>query len=601
MSMARLLIFMVIFIILPAASGAESFEELIKAPPLKKAWESLKTNRPSEGIKILSEYQPDTESLAPYHFIYARAMGATQKSLQAIEHLRWAYLYSPKGEMKELSLLERAEAYLKMKYFYEARSDHLVFIKNFPDSKYLGRAHIGLAKSLAGIGLLRDAVKHYEKAGNISEAIFSKANALQGLGRVKEANEAYTSAVFRDSSYVQRSEETLYYFGENLRLMGRLSDARKYLSSVKDASFKDKAEISLGLIAAEESKTDEALKHFRSALLSRDRQVKRRALFNLAEAQTKAGRVDEAKVNLEEIRYKYPYSREYDEVILRLSKLYSKEGKFSGAVSLLKELVFRPSPLREALDEFEAIILDVKGKDTAQFLDLWKSVGPWLLDSSREQFLLKIAEALKNTGRPFLEISVWLSKYGSEAAKTKSLAALASFYAEMGNTNTANEYLRRIKIMKGSGDEILRAEAKIFYAGKDFRSASERLLSIKKIEQGDLNLLGDTLTSAKDVKKAITLYEKAIKETGGNSDVYIRLADILYELGKKTDALNYYRLALNKGPANEWALYRIGTLSDGDEVEEMFKKVGKGNSVLSNLASARLMELNITRKVLETF
>lgn len=607
MGMLKIIILIVsvaIFIILPVASRAESFEEMIEVDSLKKAWGSLKTKRPLEALTLLSEYHhdtADTESRAQYHFIYAKAMEATKKPFDAVEHLRLAYLYSEKSGMKELSLFERAETYLRMNCFHEAKSNYYIFIKNFPDSHYLEKVHLGLAKSLMGIGLFKDAAGQYEKAHNVPEALFGKANALHRLGNIKEANDVYTAAISQDSSYLKKSDETLCYLGENLRLMGRLTDARRYLTAVKDTSFKGKAEISLGLIAAEESKKVEAVNHFRSALLSRDRQVKSQALLNLAEAEIKAGRVNEARGHLEEIRYRYPYGREYERSLVTLSRLYRNEGKLSEALSLLKELVFKQSPPKEALDELEVILLEVKEKDTVQFMEHWKYVGQRLLDRSRMQFLLKIAEALENTGQPFLEITTWLSKHGSDSVKTKSLSVLAEFYADMGDISTAQKYLRNIRAMKGSGDEIIRVEAKILYNENDFKSVSEKLMSIKNMQQVDLKLLGTTLTSAKDINKALAFYQRAIKEKGGNSEDYMRLADILYERGKKTDALKYYRLALSKDQENEWALYKIAEFSDVTEAEEMLKRTKKGNSVFSSMARVRLRELSITRKMSELF
>jgi|Deesub1362A_J573_1020465.scaffolds.fasta_scaffold00398_4 tetratricopeptide (TPR) repeat protein len=599
MAMGRTrLIVVLIFIFLPVFSWA-SFEGLINSPALKEAWESVRTDRIFKARKILSAYKPEPESLAMYHFIYAKTV---ENPLDAIEHLRWAYLYSTEDELKELALLQRADTYLELGYFQEARSDYLIFIKTFPASRYIKEAHKGLAKALMRLGVYREAIEHYEKAGDTPESLFGKANALQQLGLVKEAAKAYEKAMSRYKGYILSSDEALYYYGKNLRARGRLSEARKYLASVKGASYRDRAEICLGQIAMTQGRINEAIDHFSSALYSSSRDVRRTALLNLALAQIKAGRFQEAKANLEEIRYNYPYGKGYDEAILRLSRLYSREGDYTTAVSLLKELVFRLSPVKEALDEFEAILMEVKEKDTAQFIKLWKSVGPWLLDRSREKTLIEVADALKPAGEPFLEVSDWLLKHGSPRAKARSLTALTTYYAEVGDIKTAKKYLEEIKAIKRSSDDVFRAEAKVFYASGDFKSAAEKLLLIKELSEEDLSLLADTLTSAKDIKKAIEFYEKALRKVRvKEAEDYIALADVLYEQGEKAEALKYYKLSLEKEPDNEWVLYRIGVLSDRKEAERIFKKIGENNSVIGRLASARLKEFSVVKRMEEMF
>ncbi len=585
-------------ILLPLDSDAEHGNESIKTPTLKKTLESLKLEMYSETIKILSEYRSEVKNEAAYHFIYGRALKETKRFHDSLEHFRLAYLYASNNELKELSLLERAEVYFKMKRFREARALYILFLKNYPDSEYLKKTHLGLAKSLAGIGLLRDSLKYYDKAEKGPESVFGKASILQRLGMVKEANGLYATGIEQYRNYLQGSDESRYYLGENLRSMGKLSEAKEYLLSLKGSPYEYEAELSLGMIATGESETENAIKHFHAALLSTNRDIRRHALLNLARAHIINGNVNEAKLSLEEIRYKHFYGDEYDEAILKLSEIYRMEGKFDAAASLLKELVMRPSPLREALDGLEAILQDVKERDMPQFIHLWKSVGPWLLESSREPFLLNIAGALKDTGKPFLEVTLWLLKHGSTETKMRSLKALADFYAVIGDTKIARVYIERLRKAYGTTDEILRMEAEIFYEDRDFRSLAEKIMAIKRIKQEDLRLFMDTFTSAKDVEKAIIFYEKTLKKLRGEAEIYNKLADVLYELHRNNDSLHYYKLALQSDPINEWALYRIGSL-DGTGGKEILKKISNGDSAISNLAGEIVRELDIVRRISE--
>lgn len=596
-----LLSIIVIILSCPISSNSELSKEQINSPQLQKALELLNSGKHSEAVKSLSDIKPGPESLAQYHFIYAKALISANRLNDVLEHLRSAYLYSPKGGMKELLLLERAEVYLKMKYFDEAKNIYLIFLKKYPESEHIRKAYTGFARCSFMTGAFRDAIAYYEKAGNLPDAMFGRANTFQRTGMIKEASDAYDKALKNDSAFISRSEETRYYYAENLRMTGRSKDAEKNLSSIKDPLLKNRAEVSLGLIAMEEGSTDQAKKHFSAALSSTDRTVRRLALLRLAGAETKAGRVNESKTMLEEIRYKYPYGKDYDSAVLMLSGIYMGEGRHADAVRILKELVFRSSPQKEALDEFEKIILSAREKDPAQFLDLWKSVGVWLLDSSREKFLLDISETLKGNSRLFLKVTQYLSKHGSVQAKTGSLAMLATYYAETGDTASAGEYLRKLRAMKVNDDELARIESRIAYAGKDLRTASEKILKIKKLQKDDIVFLGKALGSVSNNKQALAKYEKALKETDADAGLYIRLADIYYDTGRKKEALEHYRLALKKDPANEWGLYRTSLLSDSAGTEDMLRKTAKGRSSLDNMSNALLKEIEINKKLTEIF
>jgi tetratricopeptide (TPR) repeat protein len=593
-----LLMLLVLLAVPAAASGTGSFEDRIEAPALKKAWDCLKEGRPAEARRALEAYEKEPGSAAIYHYISARA---EMDPLKAIEHLRSAYLQSPEDDLKELSLLERAEAYLRLGYLHEARSIYLIFLDYYPDSIHAGKAHLGAARSLKGLGLPSEALKHYRQAGSGPEALFGEANALQDLGMIEEAHKKYEEAISGYRDYLWGSDETLFHYGETLRLEGRPDEAREHLGAVKAPPWVYRAKLSLGHMAMASGDIEEAVKLYGEAALSRSRGLRRQGLLEQALAEIKAGRLQEAKVNLETIRRNYPYGKDYDRAVLALARLQSEDGKFDEAVSLLKELIFRLSPLKEALDEFEAIILKVMKEDVEQFVRLWKSVGPWLLDRSREKALTEIAEGLKGTGEPYIEISRWLAKNGTGTSKTRGLVALADFHAGMGNTEMAKEYLERLRSLIGTVDDIVRTEAKLLYARGQYRAAFEKLMSVKEPKKDDLEYLAHTLTSAGDVKKAIAFYESVLDKVGPDAQDYIRFADILYSLEMRAEALHYYRLSLDRGPRDEWALYRVAVLSDRTTAEGIFREMSKGGSALGRLAGARLKEYDVERTVKGTF
>jgi tetratricopeptide (TPR) repeat protein len=594
----------VCLIFLLFSSYASAVNNDIKFQPIEKAKECIHLNTPSEAVKILSEYQPSVQELPLYHYTYAKAYELLKKQNDFIAHLRLAYLYSQNGEMKERFLLERAEAYNKIGYHSEAVLTFKVFLKNFPHSQYSEKAYLGLADSLYQLAFFSEAKKAYEKAGNSSKALYGKANTLHSMGKIREAHEVYIAMLDKDRGYIESSQETVYNIGENLRLMGEFSAARIYLSSITAQPWKCKACRSLGLIEMEEKHFDIAVKFFRSALQSHERQLNSQVLLNLADVYVKQGRQEDAKTTLLQIRNQYPYSKEYDEALLMLSQLYNKEGNHNAAIPLIKELVFRQSPNQKALDEFEAIILEAEEKDREEFLGLWKTIGCWLLQPPRSQSLLRIARGLKGSGKPYLEVCTWLSKYGSGDAQIESNLLLSNFYADIGDAATAMKYFLRIGITNSS-DEILRVRAKIHLANKEYLKAAKVILGIAKLHQDDLVFLADLLESVRNDRKIMEFFERAVNKSDVPPWVYVKLADALYEMGEKSDALKYYKAAVSqykqspevKSDDLVWALYRISVLSSVDDSKDALKNIQKSDDVIGRFSGLLLKEFTVSQKI----
>lgn len=578
----------------------------VKSQSLERAMECIQATNPAEALKILAGYQPSSQDLSLYHYAYAKAYELSKRQYESIAHFRMAYLYSKDDEMKQRSLLERAEAYAKIGFHSEATLILRIFLKKFPHSPYETRAFLGLADSLYRLGLFTEAEEAYEKAGNSTRASYGKANALHSMGKIKDAHEIYLAMLERDRGYVKSSQETLYNVGENLRLMGEISAARIYFNSTTASPLKYRAFRSLGLIEFEEGHLDTAKKFFYSALQSPEKQLRRQALLNLTDTYMKQGRQEDAKSILLEIRRKYPYGKEYEEALLLLSQLYKKEGNFKESTSLLKELVFRHPPNQKALDEFESLILEAEEKGEEEFLKLWQNVGHWLLQPSRSQSLLKIAKGLKHSGKPYLETCRWLSQYGSNDVKSESILLLADFYADLGDSARAMKYLQ-IKGLTGKNDDVLRITAKIHRANSEYQKAARLFLDIKELNQGDLVFLADLLESVQNDHKIMEFFKRALNRLSAPPWAYLKLADVLYKMGRKADALQYYQTVVSlyqkrpeiKTQDLQWALYRISELSPSADAKNTLESIRKKNDTdtVHRFSVLLLRELNIAERV----
>ncbi|HET6514219.1 MAG TPA: tetratricopeptide repeat protein [Thermodesulfovibrionales bacterium] len=590
-------------ILLLVPAGIEAGNTTVQPQALERAREYVAAKKSAEAVGMLSAYTPTARELPLYHYTYAKALDLAKKTYSSIEHLRLAYLYAPRSEMKELALLDMAEAYQRMKYDSEAATNFMLFLKNFPDSPFRERAHFGLAESLYGSGLFNEALGHYEKSGDTCQARFGKANALQSMGKIDEAHDLYVSLIGKSRECSILSNETRYNIGENFRLLGRLQDAKAYLTALKVPPFKYRADLSLGLIAVEEARFDYAIGFFNSALQSQDRVLRRKVLLSLADLLVKTGKEEDARARLFEIKQKYPYGKDYDTALLMLATLYRRDGKLSEAVALLKELVIRRSPDQRALDECEALLLGVKEKDAEGFLKLWHAVGQWLMEPARAESLMKMAGLLRNSGKEFISLCLWLQRHGSKNIKAQATLLLADYYADLGETAAAERSIGSLRV-KDTNDGILRVRAKIYYQGGDYQRALDSLVAIKELRQEDLLLLPGMMRSSKNMKKTLDFYERALAKVGGPPKAYIAFADSLYEMGRRADSLKYYREAVAKQtgekgvPADDaaWAFYRISLLTQGKESLEALGNIQVGNDIFGRVAAANAREAHLTEK-----
>jgi tetratricopeptide (TPR) repeat protein len=584
---------------------ANALEGFIVPTPLERAKELVKSNKPQEALDALSSYLPSHEEFSAYHYAYAQALVQLNQRYESIEHYRLAYVYAGLEADKERMLLERAEVYADMGYFSEAAVCFRVFFKQFPKSSLAARAELGIAESLAALGEFREALVHFEKAGASLRVRYGKANALQSLGRIQEANDIYRNLIENDPEFIKSTPETLYNIGENYRQLGKLSDAKIYLTSVKDDILKYRAALSLGMIAIQEGQLESAVTYFNRAAESPERTVRREAVMKRAETHMRMGKYDEAQSALLEIRNSYPYGKQYDAASLLLAKLCRERGKFDEAVAILKTLIYRRTPLSAALDELESIMLEAKDRDPVAFVKLWNAAGRWLLDPSRSASLVKLAQGLRHSGKPYLEIAAWLIKYGQEPAKADGRLMLADFYADMGDAAMASGYLKRAG-SRGRSDEALRIWAKVYMAGNDPVKASEAILSIQQIRESDILQLFDTMRALKNIEKPVAFSKKTLKKTQVTAPTLVRFADILYDRGRTGDALAYYERAVaakigtKKSTISadiEWAHYRISVLAPGQERIDSLKAIQEAKNAVGRLAAAELKSTSLRRKI----
>jgi len=580
----------------PTPSGVEQ-GRATAVNALESARDMLKQKKPQEALQDLAFFKPSRDERSAYHYIYAQALVQLKNLYESIEHYRLAYIYAGSASDREQLLLERAEIYAQMGYYSEAVVCLDVFLQLFPHSEQVRHAELGIAVARYHLHEYREALAHYDKAGDSLPVRLGRANALQSLGRTAEAHDIYRVLIGTDPQAINSSQETMYNLGENYRQTGSLEEAKIYLNTVKEPQLKEKAAISLGLIALAIKDHKTAIEKFTAAAASTDRTIQRQAIMHRAEAFMQTNRLDEAEASLVEIRKNHPYGAEYDTAALMLARTYRAKGNLNEAVSLLKELIYRRTPLNAALDELDAILVETRDSDA--LLKLWTSAGRWLMESSRSASLLKIAESLRYSGRPFLDLCAWLLKNGSDDVKSQTRLLLADFHAERGDAATAWGYLNRARV-KNENDVILRIKVKAYLANKDQMNAARALMAVRDLQDKDLLLLLSLMRSFKnkDLEQALQFCFRTFAKESAAPLVAVRFADVLYEAGKTKEALAYYQASVADGKPGtlnqsrtadrEWAQYRIAALSRGETSLLALQELQSSKSSLGRFATAEL-------------
>jgi tetratricopeptide (TPR) repeat protein len=566
----------------------------------------VKQKKPHEALQDLAFYKPSRDERSTYHYIYAQALVQIKNLYASIEHYRLAYIYAGADADREQLLLERADVYAQMGYYSEAAVCLDVFLKTFPRSERVQQAELGIAVARYHLGEYREALAHYDKAGDSLPARYGRANTLQSLGRTAEAHDIYRVLIGTDPQAINSSPETMYNLGENYRQTGALEEAKIYLNTVKELRLKEKAAISLGLIAMATKDHKTAIQQFTAAAASTDRHIQRQAIMYRADAFMQNGRLDEAETALAEIRKSHPYGAEYDTAALMLARIYRAKGNLNGVASLLKELIYRRTPSSAALDELDAILVETRDRDA--LLKLWTSAGRWLMESSRSSSLLKIAEGLRYSGQPFLDLCAWLVKNGSDEVKSQARLLLADFHAEGGDAATAWGYLSRARVY-GENDPVLRVKVKAYLANKDQLNAARAIMALRDLQDKDLLLLLDLIRSLKnkDLEQALHFCFWTFAKESAAPLVAVRFADVLYDAGRTKEALVYYQAAvadIKPGTLNqsrtvdrEWAQYRIAALTRGETSLLALQELQSSKGTLGRLATAELKVRALKEKV----
>jgi tetratricopeptide (TPR) repeat protein len=574
---------------LPCLGGINNGQALVKEvtpEEMNEISRLIEEGKANDALERLSLIKINRPQWAFYELLTARALIKLGRLTQAMEHLQLSISYG-EGRIKEEALFERARLYLYMKFYPEAATAFRLFLNLFPDSTLKEEAYLGLAEALRKKGQYEEALRYYEKTGSIA-GLYGKANTLHLLGRYEEANRLYVELILRKPDFIKSSHETSFFIGENMMILKKKAEARRYLGAVKDIPYRYRAYLLLGKMEMEDGHLDEALKYLDLSLQSEEPSIRQKAYLMSGEIFLKLGRYEEAKKRLLELRNLYPFGESYERSLLLLSKIYKKEGKLREANNTLRSLIFgrRPSPTlatSEAMGLLKELILEASEKESRTFLELWKENKQLFLEDSNIPFLFKIADILSvlsnsresgvNPQEATLTFAInelsflskWLFKNSSREYKRKASFLMAELYLLRGEADMGLGILQGIR---PEDDKELRLYAELFLMKGEYERAFEYLLRVKELKKEDRRLLMKIALHRGD-KSSIDLLERFINKHGVDASFCIILADLLYKNGRYAPALSYYKKALSdelKKELNErelqWATYRVSAIED---------------------------------------
>ncbi|MBF0486629.1 MAG: tetratricopeptide repeat protein [Nitrospirae bacterium] len=579
-----------------AVVDAIEISKVLVTPGLKQAWVYLEMKDYKRAEGALREcYLDTTETGATCNFIRARILDRQKNVLGAIDAYKRSFARSTNPGIREEALFRKSELFFERKYFYESSSGFRAYVKQYPEARNIEKAYLYLAKSLDLTKNQSEALEAYEKAGSGSAALYGKANVLQRLGRTNEAQQMYDKAVVEDSAYLDKSVDTRYLYGENLIQTGNVQKAKEVLRPIvdnvtfSDVKLKQKVNLALGTIEADGSNNEAAVKYLAAAVREKNMgtDIKPKALMRLARVQIASNKLIDARRSIDDLKKLFVSSKDKGERDLLTLELLLKEKNITEAVKILRTMFAAQPNSKELLLKLEAVLNATALSDKEQFTALWEDYGKMFMDKAHEKLVLQAADILKDSGgKPYIDVLEWISLNSSDEQQQNALYELSNLYSNIGDKAAAVKYLSELKRFKVPADDILRSEAKVLFENNDLQGVYERLTAMKHLKREDLPMLRDAVGAARNKEKALAFYDHVLRSLGAETGDAMTLAENFYQMGRKDDAIYYYKQVLTKDPTNEWALYRIGIMQNGTEGKEALKKLSEGNSQLSKFAKS---------------
>lgn len=571
---------------------AESTE---KPKGLNDAYMLIKGKRNYEALRVLEQIKPDEREKPLYYFLKGLANKGVKHYRKAVDFLNRAYITAKDRRLRELSLYHRGLAYLLNGFYYEAASNFRLFQREFPRSGLIEKVYQYYAQATLKTGNYVESLSYFRKAKQSPETLFGKAEVFHRLGLYKTAYEIYRKGIISYETYMKKHPDILYYYAENLRLMGREEEAKPLFYLLMESNLKEKAYLSLGLIEFAKNRYDNALAYLRRAALSPDRVIKRKALLYEGDIYMKKSDLKRAKGFFLQIRKDFPYTPEQDMALVYLARIERTEGNYLNSEDYLKEILFGKKPTKEALDELEALIMTLISNRADEFEKVWKECGNWLMSPDREETLLKAGDLMFERGGDFVRVFRYLIKNGSTTAKTHAFYRLGSFFGKIGDNEKLGEMIEGLEKNGGQKKLITRLKTLMAINSSDGDRALSLISSIETPDKTDLDLLLQIPLNGLYPEGFVGVYRRFAAGLSV-APQYELIGDYLKRRGRLREGYKYYILALKKSNWKDGRLLFKAALSGGER--DLIRLSASSNSApYSEMSGALLEELGLKEKI----
>ena len=537
----------------------------------------IKQRKYEEALNYIKNTEPEKDHYEFYKFSaeFFMKMG---KYLKAVDYFKLAFINAKNQKKKDYTMLKRGECYLKLKYYNEAYLILKNLIKNSPNSIYLNDAYLLLAQAAESLGKIDEALSYYQKVPPTLLAQIIKAKAYVRMGRFNEAVKIFENMLKTEKGVLTENPDIYYYFGEALRNVGKYKEAKTYLSGAKRlAGFRDKACLSLGIIANKENDFETALSYFKE-VSSQDREAKAKALYYIGKIYLNKNLKKEAKESFIALRNNYPVAKEYKDATLHLITIARAEKDYDSVYRYLNELLKSSKVDEKTLSEMEALISDLYEVKGSEFNKAFQRYGVYLYKARRFNTLIKVSDALPEDKKEQLLNQIFLVSLGEEKKKTAKI--LFEYYVKKNNFDKALKFEKYVD--KNQAEKIKLYD---YLLASEYDKVFSIIMSSKEISDDDLKILLYISDKVKDRKRLNTAIAKSIDNNNLKYSIYVSIGDYFYDKDKKL-ALKCYQKALAfkelKPEEKEEIMKRVEALEKKEKLPE-FTQHNEFKDVLKEL------------------